>query len=66
MSFLRDTLNAELDGDWNVKSVHLVSIRSFRALADNFNAGFAELDQGSSVLNNAGKRWGKEAETLFT
>ena len=59
-----DTLNAELDGDWNVKCPSC-EYRSFRALADNFNAGFAELDQGSSVLNNAGKRWGKEAETLF-
>ena len=59
-----DTLNAELNGDWNVKCPSC-EYRSFRALADNFNAGFAELDQGSSVLNNAGKRWGKEAETLF-
>ena len=58
------TLIAELNGDWNVKCPNC-DYQSFRALADNFAAGWAELDKGVSALNNPGKRWGKEAETLF-
>ena len=59
-----DTLVAEAQGDWNV-NCNSCEYRSFRALADNFAAGWAELDQGASVLNNSGKRWGSEAEALF-
>ena len=59
-----DTLVAELQGDWNV-NCQSCNYRSFRALADNFAAGFAQLDQGASALNNSGKRWGSEAESLF-
>ncbi len=57
-------LHAELDGDWNVKCDNC-GYQSYRALADNFGAGWAELDQGASALNNAGKRWGSAAEALF-
>ena len=57
-------LHAELDGDWNVKCGNC-GYQSYRALADNFGAGWAELDQGASALNNAGKRWGSAAEALF-
>jgi len=39
--------------------------QSYRALADNYGAGWAELDQGASALNNAGKRWGSAAEAMF-
>ena len=59
-----DGLIAEAKGDWNVNCLSC-EYRSFRALADNFGAGWAELDQGASILNNAGKRWGSEAEALF-
>ena len=59
-----DTLVADLQGDWNV-NCQSCNYRSFRALADNFSAGFAKLDQGASALNNSGKRWGSEAESLF-
>ena len=59
-----DGLIAEANGDWNV-TCRGCDYQSFRALADNFGAGWAKLDQGASTLNNAGKRWGKEAESLF-
>ena len=59
-----DTLEAELDGDWNVNCKTCV-YKSYRALADNYGAGWAELDQGASALNNAGKRWGPKAEAMF-
>ena len=59
-----DTLQAELDGDWNVKC-NTCTYQSYRALADNYGAGWAELDQGASALNNAGKRWGAAAEAMF-
>lgn len=59
-----DTLEAELDGDWNVNCNTCV-YKSYRALADNYGAGWAELDQGASALNNAGKRWGPKAEAMF-
>ncbi|MDB2637308.1 hypothetical protein N9Y01_02075, partial [Candidatus Poseidonia alphae] len=36
-----------------------------RALADNYGAGWAELEQGASAMNNSGKRWGAEAEAMF-
>ena len=51
-------------GDWNVKC-KTCGYQSYRALADNFGAGWAELDQGASALNNAGKRWGAKAEAMF-
>ena len=57
-------LHAELDGDWNVKCSNC-GYQSYRALADNFGAGWAELDQGASALNNSGKRWGAAAEAMF-
>ena len=57
-------LYAELDGDWNVKCSNC-GYQSYRALADNFGAGWAELDQGASALNNSGKRWGAAAEAMF-
>ncbi len=60
-----DTLVADLQGDWNVNCPSC-EYRAFRALADNFGAGWAELEQGASVLNNSGKRWGSEAEALFS
>ena len=59
-----DTLEAELDGDWNVNCNTCV-YKSYRALADNYGAGWADLDQGASALNNAGKRWGPKAEAMF-
>ena len=59
-----DVLQPELDGDWNVKCP-TCGHQSYRALADNYGAGWAELDQGASVLNNAGKRWGAAAEAMF-
>ena len=59
-----DTLQPELDGDWNVKCP-TCGFQSYRVLADNYGAGWAELDQGASILNNAGKRWGAAAEALF-
>tara|TARA_Y100001978_G_scaffold3581_1_gene3034 strand:- start:462 stop:1892 length:1431 start_codon:yes stop_codon:yes gene_type:complete len=59
-----DGLEAEQDGDWNV-TCNTCEYRSYRALADNFGAGWAELDQGASALNNSGKRWGAAAEARF-
>ena len=59
-----DDLVAEVQGDWNV-NCRSCEYRSFRALADNFGAGWAELEQGASVLNKSGKRWGSEAESMF-
>ena len=59
-----DTLFAELAGDWNVQCPSC-SYQSYRALADNYGAGWAELDQGASALNNSGKRWGAAAEAMF-
>ncbi|MDP6194705.1 MAG: exosome complex RNA-binding protein Csl4 [Candidatus Poseidonia sp.] len=59
-----DTLQAELDGDWNVKCP-TCGYQAYRALADNYGAGWAELDQGASALNNSGKRWGSAAEAMF-
>ena len=59
-----ETLFAELDGDWNVQCPSC-SYQSYRALADNYGAGWAELDQGASALNNSGKRWGAAAEAMF-
>ena len=40
-------------------------LRGYRALADNFGAGWAELEQGASSLNLR-KRWGKDGATLCT
>ena len=59
-----DVLVAELDGDWNVRCP-TCNYQSYRALADNYGAGWAELDQGASTLNNSGKRWGAAAEAMF-
>ncbi len=59
-----DTLQPELDGDWNVKCP-TCGHQAYRALADNYGAGWANLDQGASALNNAGKRWGAAAEAMF-
>ena len=59
-----DDLVAEVQGDWNV-NCRSCEYRSFRALADNFGAGWAELEQGAIVLNKSGKRWGSEAESMF-
>ena len=59
-----DTLVAEVNGDWNV-TCRSCKYQSYRALADNFGAGWAELEQGASELNLSGKRWGREAEALF-
>jgi len=59
-----DTLVAEVNGDWNV-ACPSCNYQSFRALADNFGAGWAELEQGASEFNLSGKRWGREAEALF-
>ena len=60
-----DTLNASLDGDWNVKC-NSCNYQAYRALADNFNAGWAQLERGASSLNNSGKRWGSVAESMFS
>ena len=60
-----ETLQAHLDGDWNVKC-EVCGYQAYRALADNFNAGWAELEQGASSLNNSGKRWGSVAESMFS
>ena len=59
-----DTLEPHLDGDWNVRCP-TCGYQAYRALADNYGAGWAELDQGASALNNAGKRWGAAAEAMF-
>ncbi len=59
-----DVLVPDLDGDWNVRCP-TCNHQSFRALADNYGAGWAELDQGASALNNSGKRWGAAAEAMF-
>ena len=59
-----DDLHPHQDGDWNVLC-HTCGHQSYRALADNYGAGWAELDQGASALNNAGKRWGAAAEAMF-
>ena len=59
-----DVLVPHLDGDWNVRCP-TCNYQSFRALADNYGAGWAELDQGASALNNSGKRWGAAAEAMF-
>ena len=59
-----DTLEAHVNGDWNV-ACPTCDYEGYRALADNFGAGWAELEQGASALNLSGKRWGKEAEQLF-
>ena len=59
-----DNLAADLDGDWNVRCP-TCNYQSYRALADNFGAGWAEVDQGASTLNNSGKRWGAAAEAMF-
>lgn len=59
-----DILVADLDGDWNVRCP-TCNHQSYRALADNYGAGWAELEQGASVLNNSGKRWGATAEAMF-
>ena len=59
-----DTLQPHLDGDWNVQCP-TCGHQAYRALADNYGAGWAELDQGASALNNAGKRWGAAAEAMF-
>ena len=59
-----DTLGAEVNGDWNV-ACPSCNYQSYRALADNFGAGWAELEEGASSLNLSGKRWGREAEALF-
>lgn len=59
-----DGLQPHQDGDWNVLCP-TCGHQSYRALADNYGAGWAELDQGASALNNAGKRWGAAAEAMF-
>ena len=59
-----NTLEPHLDGDWNVRCP-TCGYQAYRALADNYGAGWAELDQGASALNNAGKRWGAAAEAMF-
>ena len=59
-----DVLVADLDGDWNVRCP-TCNYQAYRALADNYGAGWADLDQGASALNNAGKRWGPKAEAMF-
>ena len=59
-----DTLEARVNGDWNV-ACPTCEYEGYRALADNFGAGWADLDQGASALNLSGKRWGREAEQLF-
>ena len=59
-----DTLKVNLDGDWNVQCP-TCGYQTYRVLADNYGAGWAELEQGASVMNNAGKRWGAAAEALF-
>ena len=59
-----ENLVAHQDGDWNVKC-NTCGYQAYRALADNFAAGWAELEQGASVLNNSGKRWGSAAEAMF-
>ena len=40
-----DTLEAHVNGDWNV-ACPSCEYEGYRALADNFGAGWAELDQG--------------------
>jgi RNA recognition motif-containing protein/exosome complex RNA-binding protein Csl4 len=60
-----EILIAHLDGDWNV-ICNACGYQSFRALADNFGAGWAELEKGVSALNNPGKRWGAKAEAIFS
>ena len=59
-----DTLEAHVNGDWNV-ACPSCGYEGYRALADNFAAGWADLDQGASALNLSGKRWGRDAEQLF-
>tara|TARA_B100000674_G_scaffold23998_1_gene16769 strand:- start:647 stop:2035 length:1389 start_codon:yes stop_codon:yes gene_type:complete len=58
------TLEARVNGDWNVMCP-TCNYESYRALADNFGSGWADLEEGASALNLAGKRWGKEAEQRF-
>ena len=55
-----DTYEAEQNGDWNVVC-RTNGERSFRALADDFGG-----EAGKAALNGAGKRWGGEAEALFS
>ncbi|MDP6870057.1 MAG: exosome complex RNA-binding protein Csl4 [Candidatus Poseidoniaceae archaeon] len=55
-----DTFQAELNGDWNV-ICRTCGNKSFRALADDFGG-----ESGKAALNGAGKRWGKDAENLFS
>ena len=57
-----DTLQAEPDVDWTSGAFMRLPILS--RPADNFGAGWAELDQGAA-LNNSGKRWGAAAEAMF-
>ncbi|MBT61008.1 MAG: hypothetical protein CMA63_05605 [Euryarchaeota archaeon] len=59
-----DDLLADMDGDWNVRCPSC-NYQSYRALADNYGAGWSEVDQGASSLNNSGKRWGAAAEAMF-
>ena len=59
-----ETLIPDLDGDWNVRCP-ACNFQSYRALADNYGAGWAEVENGASALNNAGKRWGSAAEAMF-
>lgn len=59
-----ETLIPDLDGDWNVRCP-ACNYQSYRALADNYGAGWAEVENGASALNNAGKRWGGAAEAMF-
>ena len=59
-----DTLTLHQDGDWNMLCP-TCGAQSYRALADNYGAGWAELEQGASSMNNSGKRWGPEAEAMF-
>ncbi len=54
-----DTFVAEQNGDWNVVCPTCDN-RAFRALADDYGG-----EAGKAALNGAGKRWGKEAESLF-
>ncbi|MGB1819120.1 MAG: exosome complex RNA-binding protein Csl4, partial [Candidatus Poseidoniaceae archaeon] len=54
------TLQTQKSQDWNMVCT-ACKRTSFRAIADDYGNG-----ENLSTLNNAGKRWGKEAETLFS
>ena len=54
------TLQTQKSQDWNMVCT-ACKRTSFRAIADDYGNG-----ENLATLNNAGKRWGKEAETLFS